>query len=86
MPDSVLPYFPHHKYLFYNALKRGTKIRILTGNYRGITQPSALYLIKHKLGEQVELHFYNEKNRSVYMLHYTILVNSGMQTTKNYTL
>ena len=29
------------------AMKRGTKIRILTGNYLGITQSSALYLIKH---------------------------------------
>lgn len=28
-----------------NALNRGAKIRILTGNYLGITQPSALYLI-----------------------------------------
>lgn len=44
-----------------NALKRGAKIRILTGNYLGITQPSALYLIKKKLGEQVDLRFYNEK-------------------------
>ena len=57
-----------------NALKRGAKIRILTGNYLGITQPSALYLIKPKLGEQVDLRFYNEKNRSFhpksYMFHY----------------
>ena len=57
-----------------NSLKRGAKIRILTGNYLGITQPSALYLIKHKLGEQVDLRFYTEKNRSFhpksYMLHY----------------
>ena len=37
-----------------NALKRGAKIRILTGNYLGITQPSALYLIKQKLGAQVD--------------------------------
>ena len=29
-----------------NALDRGARIRILTGNYLGITQPSALYLIK----------------------------------------
>lgn len=29
-----------------NTLKRGARIRILTGNYLGITQPSALYLIK----------------------------------------
>lgn len=68
-----------------NALKRGAKIRILTGNYLDITQPSALYLIKHKLGEQVDLRFYNEKNRSFhpksYMFHYkdysTIYIGSS---------
>lgn len=42
------------------ALDRGVKIRILTGNYLGITQPGALYLIKDKLGDQVDLRFYNE--------------------------
>lgn len=58
-----------------NALKRGAHIRILTGNYLGITQPSALYLIKRKLGERVDLRFYNEKARSFhpksYIFHYT---------------
>ena len=57
-----------------NALKRGAKIRILTGNYLGITQPSALYLIKRRLGDRVDLRFYNEKNRSFhpksYIFHY----------------
>ena len=57
-----------------NALQRGAKIRILTGNYLGITQPSALYLIKSRLGDRVDLRFYNEKNRSFhpksYMFHY----------------
>ena len=57
-----------------NALKRRAKIRILTGNYLGITQPSALYLIKRKLGNQIDLRFYNEKNRSFhpksYIFHY----------------
>ena len=57
-----------------NALDRGAKIRILTGNYLGITQPSALYLIKQKLGDRVDLRFYNEKNRSFhpksYIFHY----------------
>ncbi len=56
------------------ALKRGAQIRILTGNYLGITQPSALYLIKHKLGDQVDLRFFNDKNRSFhpksYIFHY----------------
>lgn len=44
-----------------------------------------MYLIKHKLGEQVELHFYNEKNRSFhpksYIFHYkdysTIYIGSS---------
>lgn len=56
------------------ALNRGAKVRILTGNYLGITQPSALYLIKHKLGNRVDLRFYNEKNKSFhpksYIFHY----------------
>ena len=59
---------------FENALKRGARIRILTGNYLGITQPSALYLIRKRLGEQVDIRFYNEKNRSFhpksYIFHY----------------
>ncbi|WP_026834748.1 DEAD/DEAH box helicase family protein [Eubacterium xylanophilum] len=57
-----------------NALNRGARVRILTGNYLGITQPSALYLIKHELGDRVELKFYNEKGRSFhpksYIFHY----------------
>ena len=56
------------------ALERGVNIRILTGNYLGITQPSALYLIKHTLGDRVDLRFYNEKERSfhpkAYIFHY----------------
>lgn len=57
-----------------HALNRGARIRILTGNYLGITQPSALYLIKRKLGDRVDLRFYSEKNRSFhpksYIFHY----------------
>lgn len=56
------------------ALNRGAKVRILTGNYLGITQPSALYLIKRELGDRVDLRFYNEKGRSFhpksYIFHY----------------
>ena len=61
------------KYL-KGALDRGVSVRILTGNYLGITQPSALYLIKHILGERVDLRFYNESERSfhpkAYIFHY----------------
>lgn len=56
------------------ALDRGARVRILTGNYLGITQPSALYLIKHELKDRVDLRFYNEKGRSFhpksYIFHY----------------
>lgn len=56
------------------ALERGVKIRLLTGNYLGITQPSALYLIKNKLGDKVDVRFYHDKNRSfhpkAYIFHY----------------
>lgn len=56
------------------ALSRKVKIRLLTGNYLGITQPSALYLVKYELGEDVDLRFYNEKTRSfhpkAYFFHY----------------
>ena len=39
-------------------------IRILTGNYLNITQPSALYLLKDILGDKVDLRFYNDIKRS----------------------
>lgn len=56
------------------ALDRGVQIRILTGNYLGITQPSALYLIKKELGSCVDLRFYNDRERSFhpksYIFHY----------------
>lgn len=35
-----------------NALQRGARIRILTGNYLGIIQPAVLYLIKNRLGDR----------------------------------
>ncbi|MGG7213839.1 phospholipase D-like domain-containing protein [Clostridium nigeriense] len=55
------------------AINRGVKIRILTGNYLGITQPWALRLIKSELKDKVDLRFYNVKNKSfhpkAYMFH-----------------
>ncbi len=56
------------------AIDRSVQIRILTGNYLGITQPSALYLIKKELGNSVDLRFYNDRGRSFhpksYLFHY----------------
>lgn len=57
-----------------SALGRGAEIRLLTGNYLGITQPSALYLIKKDLGNQIDLRFYSQSGRSFhpksYIFHY----------------
>ncbi len=56
------------------AIDRGVQVRILTGNYLGITQPSALYLIKHALHDAVDLRFYSDQTRSFhaksYIFHY----------------
>ena len=55
------------------ALYRGVNIRILTGNYLNITQPSALYLLKDELKNKVDLRFYNNPKKSfhpkAYMFH-----------------
>jgi len=47
-----------------NAINRGVKIRILTGNYLNITQPSALYLLKSELQDAIDLRFYNNSKKS----------------------
>lgn len=56
------------------AQHRGAKIRILTGNYLHITQPSALYLLRQELGEDMDLRFYSEAHQSfhpkAYLFHY----------------
>ncbi|MDE5824744.1 MAG: NgoFVII family restriction endonuclease, partial [Lachnospiraceae bacterium] len=52
------------------ALDRGVQVRILTGNYLGITQPSALCLIKRELGNRVDLRFYSDKGRSFHPKSY----------------
>ena len=57
-----------------SALDRGVQVRLLTGNYLGITQPSALYLLKKELDNRIDLRFYSEKSRSfhakAYIFHY----------------
>ena len=52
------------------ALDHGAKVRILTGNYLGITQPSALYLLKKGLDGRVDLRFYRNKDRSFHPKSY----------------
>ena len=41
------------------AAERGVPIRVLTGRYLSITEPSALYCLLDSLGGAVELRFYD---------------------------
>ncbi|MGN1033669.1 MAG: DEAD/DEAH box helicase family protein, partial [Intestinibacter sp.] len=52
------------------AKNRNIPIKILTGNYLNITQPSALYLLKDLLGDNVDLRFYNDTSRSFHAKAY----------------
>lgn len=56
------------------AADRGARIRILTGTYLNITQPSALYLIRKEMGDQADLRLYSEPGRSfhpkAYIFHF----------------
>ena len=52
-------------------------IRILTGNYLNITQPSALYLLKDILGDNVDLRFYNDTKRSFHPKAYIFEYDDG---------
>ena len=56
-----------------DAVARNVPIRLITGNYLKITQPSALYLIKGALKDKIDLRFYNVPNKSFhpksYMFH-----------------
>ena len=47
-----------------DLLERKIPLRILTGNYLNITQPSALYLLKDIMKGNIDLRFYNVKNKS----------------------
>lgn len=47
-----------------SIVQKGVKVRILTGDYLGITEPGALYLLKGELGGNLDLRMYNDKRRS----------------------
>lgn len=53
-----------------NIRNKNIPIKILTGNYLNITQPSALYLLKDILGDSVDLRFYNNPKRSFHAKAY----------------
>ncbi|WP_455542048.1 DEAD/DEAH box helicase family protein [Intestinibacter sp.] len=56
---------------------QGIPIRILTGNYLNITQPSALYLLKELIGKDLDLRFYNDKSVSFHPKAYIFNYQEG---------
>lgn len=59
------------------AVKRGVPIRILTGNYLNITQPSALYLLKKEFGDSIDIRFYRNPRKSFHTKAYIFQGNQG---------
>jgi len=59
------------------AVEKGIPVRILTGNYLNITEPSALYLLKDVLGDKVDLRFYNVSNKSFHPKAYFFEYEDG---------
>lgn len=52
-------------------------IRILTGNYLNITQPSALYRLKEIFGDVADIRFFNEPRRSFHAKAYFFYYDEG---------
>ena len=46
------------------AARRGARIRILTGTYLSVTEPSAIYYLLNLLGDAVEIRLFKDGNRS----------------------
>ena len=46
------------------AARRGVPIKILTGTYLSVTEPSAIYYLKSRLGPAMEIRFYKDLIRS----------------------
>lgn len=59
------------------AKDRGVKTRIITGRYLNITQPSALYLIKDRLGDYVDLRFFKDEKISFHPKAYIFDYEDG---------
>jgi superfamily II DNA or RNA helicase/HKD family nuclease len=56
---------------------QGVPIKIVTGTYLNITEPSALYLLKKELGNLVDIRFYSNTSISFHTKTYIIKQNEG---------
>lgn len=61
------------------AARRGARIRILCGNYLGITDPTALTILYHELPDSAELRLYSEARRSFHPKSYLFTYEDGSQ-------
>jgi HKD family nuclease len=52
------------------AVNRGAEVKILTGRYMSVTEPSALYYLMDRLGDRAELRFYSDRVRSFHPKSY----------------
>lgn len=50
--------------LLLEATNRGVPVKILTGRYMSVTEPSAIYYLVDKLGSRMDIRFYAENLRS----------------------
>lgn len=57
------------------AINRGVKIKIITGTYLNITEPSAIYYLKSELEDNLEIRAFNETNKSFHPKTYIINQN-----------
>ncbi|WP_028309584.1 hypothetical protein [Desulfitibacter alkalitolerans] len=47
--------------LLKDALNRGAEVQIITGTYMSITEPSAIYYLFDKLGDNLNIRFYSDR-------------------------
>ena len=66
MESGVKILLPH----LIDAANRGVSIRLLTGRYLSITEPSAIYLLYNHLGNAIDVRFYSDKLRSFHPKSY----------------
>ena len=54
------------------AVGRGVRIQLLTSTYMGITEPSALLILRSALGDKLDLRVYKPTDRSFHVKAYLI--------------
>ena len=61
------------------AALRGVEIKILTGIYMSVTEPSAIYYLIDKLGDSLDIRFFNDSLRSFHPKSYIFEYNKDAE-------